>query len=247
MPEDIIDKIKGLVKKEEGFITLKIPRHLAIVTEGKTKWSKKHNVSIQEAYNKSYLIIRSTALSAIKLNIPIITFYLLGTNMKDLEQFSVLMDSLKEFFDDLAERDMIEKNKIKVSVFGKWYALPGRVVDSIKNIIDKTKDYDGFFMNFCINYDGQEEIVDAVKLLVRQIKAGKLDAESIKADVLKENMYSSYFLAPDLVIVNGDKKKIGGMFLWDSKEAEIYFTNKLWPDFDKTEFMDAIKEYQKGK
>jgi len=247
MPDDIVGRIRGLVKKEDGFITLKIPRHIAIVTEGKTKWSKKHNVSIKEAYEKSFLIIRSTTLSSIKLNVPIITFYLLGTNMKDLEQFSVLMDSLKDFFDDLIGKDMIHDNKIKVSVFGKWYDLPGRVVDSIKNIIEKTKDYDGYFLNFCINYDGQEEIVDAVKLIARQLKVGKLDVESIKPDILKENMYSSYFLPPDLMIVNGDKKKLSGMFLWDSKSAEIHFTGKLWPDFDKTEFMDAIKEYQKGK
>ena len=245
----IIEKFKDFIKKDkkEGFIRLRVPKHIAIATVGKTAWAKKHKVPIEEAYEKSFIIIRSTVLSAIKLDVPIVTFYLLSTKIKDLEQFSILMDSLKEFFEDLTKREFIHKKRVKIMVFGKWYDLPGRVVDSIKNVIEETKDYDGFFLNFCINYSGQEEILDAIKLIARQVKADKVDVEAITTDMVKENIYSSYFLPPDLVIVNGQAKATGGLLLWDSSKSQIYFTNRLWPDFDRTEFMDAIKEYQKGK
>ena len=97
-----------------------------------------------------------------------------------------------------------------------------------------------------MNYDGQEGIVDALKLLVMQIKLVKIDPELIDKNSIKENLYSSYFLPPDLMIKNGNRKETSGFLLWDSVNTKIYFTNKLWPDFDKTEFMDAIKDFQKG-
>ena len=102
-------------------------------------------------------------------------------------------------------------------------------------------------MNFCINYSGQEEIVDAIKLVARQVKADKLDVDAITSSVVKENIYSSYFLPPDLMIVNGARRSTNGLLLWDSSLSQIYYTNKMFPDFDRTEFMDAIKEFQKGK
>jgi len=245
----VIGKFKDILKKDnsEGFIRLKVPKHIAVVTKGKSQWAKKNNQEIEEAYKKSFFNIRNTILSAIKMDIPIMTFYILSTDTIEEGKFSTLMDSLKEFFDDLRQREFVENSKVKVTVFGKWYDLPGRVVDSIKSIIEETKDYDSFFVNFCINYSGQEEIVDAIKLVARQVKADKLDVDAITASIVKENIYSSYFLPPDLMIVNGSKKSTNGLLLWDSSLCQIYYTNKMFPDFDRTEFMDAIKEFQKGK
>lgn len=243
----MLDKFKGILKKEENdVIKFKLPRHIAIVTKGKHIYAEKHKIPIGDVYKKSNLIILTTISSSVKLNIPITTFYLLSTKAQELEHFSAVIDSLTEFLNDLSGKELVHNNKIKVSVIGKWYDMPGKFVDSIKNIIEKTKEYDSYFVNFCINYDGQEEIVDAVKLISMQIKSGKLDAELINKDMVKENIYSSYFLPPDLIIINGSKRT-SDLLLWDSPNAKVYFTNKLWPDFDRMELMDAIREYQKGE
>jgi len=243
----MLGKFRDILKKEEDdIIQFKLPRHLALVTKGKHIYAEKHKITIEQVYQKSNIIILSTIASSVKLKIPITTFYLLSTDSRQLEHFSTVVDSLTEFFNDLANKELIHKNQIKASVFGKWYDLPGKFVDSIKNLIEKTKEYDSYFVNFCINYNGQEEIVDAVKLMSRQIKAGKLDPELINKEMIKENTYSSYFLPPDLVIINGSKR-ISDLLLWDSPNAKVYFTNKLWPDFDRIELMDAIKEYQKSE
>ena len=243
---EMLDKFKDIIKKEEGLIEFRLPRHIALVTKGKNIYAKKHNIPIEDVYSQSNLIILSTIASSAKLKIPITTFYLLSTSSDELEHFSTIVDSLTSFFNDLADKELIHKNKIKVSVLGKWYNLPGKLVDSIKNLLEKTKEYDSYFVNLCLNYDGQEEIIDAFRLIIRQIKAGKLDAELISKETVKENTYSSYFLPPDLIIINGSKTT-SDLLLWDSPNAKVYFTNKLWPDFDKTELMDAIKEYQKGE
>ena len=244
----MLDKVKDILKKEnkEDSIQFKIPRHIALVTKGKHIYAEKHKISIEKVYQRSNVIILSTIASSVKLNIPITTFYLLSTKGEQLEHFSTVIDSLTEFLNNLADKELIHKNKIKISVLGKWYNLPGKFVDSIKNIIEKTKDYDEYFVNFCINYDGQEEIVDSIKLIARQVKADKIDADMINKELIKENTYSSYFVPPDLIIINGSKTT-SDLLLWDSPNAKVYFTNKLWPDFDRTELMGAMKEYRKGE
>jgi undecaprenyl diphosphate synthase len=243
----MLDKFKEILKKEDDdIIKFKLPQHIALVTKGKHLYAENHKIPIERVYKRSNVIILSTIATSVKLNIPITTFYMMTTKTQELEHFSDIIDTLTEFFNDLADKELIHKNKIKISVLGKWYDLPGKFVDSIKNLIEKTREYDSYFVNFCINYSGKEEIVDAVKLIARQIKADKLDAEMINKELIKENTYSSYFLPPDLIIINGSKRT-SDLLLWDSPNAKVYFTNKLWPDFNRIELMDAIREYQKGE
>ena len=243
----MLESIKSIIKKEKYVLKIKVPRHIGITTDGIEKWALKNNVSYEDAYKRNFLILKSTIKLQVKLKVPILSFYILDQNYdKEDEAYSYLLDAIVNMFDDIAINELVHENKIKISVLGKRYNLPGRVVDAIKKVIEETKDYDGFFVNFCINYDGQEEIVDAIKLLGMQIKSGRMDPELIDKDSIKENIYSSYFLPPDLMIKNGSRKETSGFLLWDSVKTNIYFTNKLWPDFDKTEFLDAIKDYQKG-
>ena len=89
------------------------------------------------------------------------------------------MDEFAKFLQWLKVNEKIHSNKVKVSALGKWYDLPSRGVEGIKEIIEETKDYDNFFLNFCVNYNGQEEIVDACRLIGRQIKAERLTVDNI--------------------------------------------------------------------
>ena len=218
-------------------------KHIAIVTKGKGLWGEKKGMPLEESYKKSIEVIKETISMSIDNKIPVTTLYLLSANKQDLPEFSLLMDILTDFFNSLSEYPIINENKVKIAVIGKWYDLPGRVVDSIKKVIEETKDYDGFFLNLCLNYSGQDEIVDAIRLLARQINAGKIDAESISKEMLKENLYSSYFLPPDLIIINGPRKATSGLLLWDSSDSHIYYTKKLWPDFTNKDFEDALEEF----
>lgn len=234
------------IKKDA--LRIKMPMHIAITMEGTNAWSKKNKISLADAYNRNSVLIKSAAKSQVKLKIPIITFFMLPEDVnKDTDEFSACIGGITNFFDSISNHSLFADNKIKVSVLGRWYDLPGSLVESIKRIINETKDYDGFFLNFCINYSGQEEIVDACKLIARQVNAGKLDPDIINKELIKENIYSSYFVPPDLIIKNGYKKITSGILLWDSAKSKLYFTNKLFPDFDRMDLMDAIREFQKGE
>ena len=210
-----------------------------------TAYSKKQKIAYEKVCEKSFDIIKELIKFQIEHNIPVLTIDMIPEELKNEENFSVFLDKFIEFFNFLKGFNILHENKVKITAIGKWYDLPGRAVDSIKELVDETKDYDTFFLNFCINYDGQEEIVDACKLIARQIKAEKLDVDAIDREVVKENIYASYFLPPGLIIKNGLRKRTSGLLLWDSSDSDIFFTGKRFPEFTKSDFLNAIRTYQK--
>lgn len=226
--------------------TTEMPKHIAITMGGHRLWASKNKVDYEDVYRMIFDKINDIIQMQVELNVPLITIYALTAKIKEFMYFSTTMDSLAHFFNELKGSEIISKNKIKISVLGKWYDLPGRVVDAIKEVIDETKDYDCFFLNLCINYDGQEEIVDACKLIARKIKAGRLDPEAITKDSIKENIYSSYFLPVDLIIKTGKEKALNGFLLWDSTNSKIFFSNRLWMDLNKDGILKAIEYWKKN-
>ena len=226
-------------------ISRKTPKHIAITTGGHDQYCKEHNIPAEEKYALMFRKIAETIDLQVKYDIPLITIYALSSKVRESDDFSTIMDAVGDFFTRLKAKDAIFRNKIKISVLGKWYDLPGRVVEPIKKIIDGTRDYDSFFFNICLNYDGKEEIVDACRLLGRKIAAGKLDPEAIGKDSIKDNIYSSYFLPPDIIIKTGKDRALHGFLLWDSTESHICFSGTLWPEFDEDDITNSIKEWQR--
>ena len=224
------------------------PNHIAFITKGNITWSKQHSKPIGEVYRLRLQKILELVEQQVKNKIPIFTFYLFSSNAKrEAEFFSHYIDELIIFFDDLRNNKLVHDNRVKISVFGKWYNLPSRLVDPIKTIIEDTKDYDGHFLNFCINYDGREEIVDACRVIAMKVKSNKLDPEGITQEELKDNLYSSYFLPPDIIVVNDNEPILSGLLLWDSVDSYIYITGKLWPDFSVKDFLALLKRYEQEK
>ena len=245
----MLDKIReGITGESKDVFRLKVPIHIAITMEGTLSWASKHKLPCAKAYSRAFEILKNIVKNQVKLKIPVMTFFMLPeTEDKAAKEFSEAILAISGFLDSYSASEFVNQSKIKLSVIGKWYDLPGSLVETIKKAINETKDYDGFFVNFCINYGGQEEITDACRLIARQVKAGKLDPESISKTTIKENVYSSYFTPPDLIIVNGYKKRTSGLLLWDSANSKISFSNKLFPDFDRIDLIDAIREFQKGE
>ena len=232
-------KITDILKSREKIHITKadMPKHIAITMEKELK-----DINPEDIYNKKSNLIKDIVNIQIKLNIPIVTIFLLSGDAKNSENFSFLMDDLAKFFNDIISHKKIHTDQIKISVLGKWYDLPERVLNPIKRIIESTKDYDRFFLNFCVNYDGHEEIVDSCRIIARQIKSEKIDPESINKQLIKENLYSSYFISPDLIIENNNE--FSGLLLWDSKNSMIVSTGKQWPEFTKTDFFRVIENFQ---
>jgi len=244
----MLERFRLLLKlQEKEDKAKKMIRHLAVTMHGMEKWSEQKKLPIQETYKKSFEIVNEIINLQIKNNIPILTLYVLPEELKKEDKFPFFLDEFISFLTSTKKSSLLHENKIKITALGKWYNLPGRAVDAVKEILEETKDYDAFFVNLCINYNGREEIVDACKIIGRQIKAGKLDVNAINKDIIKDNIYSSYFLPPDLIIKNGKIVQTTTFLLWDMPYARIYFTNKYFPEFSKSDFSKAIEFYSESK
>ncbi|MBW3023084.1 di-trans,poly-cis-decaprenylcistransferase [Candidatus Woesearchaeota archaeon] len=237
----MIDRfIKGIHKKKEL-----LPKHIALdYNEYKVSGIK---IPPEQHFKSKLFKLKDFIDVQVRYGIPVMTVYLLSTNEKDNPHFSSVVEGLSVFFEDLAHEKRIHNNKVKISVLGKWYNLPPKIVDSVKKLSEETREYDRFFLNFCVNYDGQEEIVDACKLIGKRIQAEKMDPDVLSKEAIKENLYSSYFLPPELMIVMNGKKNLSGFLLWDCINASVYFSDKNWSDFSGNDMIKAIAQYQKWK
>ncbi|MFH1682446.1 MAG: undecaprenyl diphosphate synthase family protein [Candidatus Woesearchaeota archaeon] len=211
--------------------------HVAIDTKGTKTWCEKNKVSLEDGYLKSFSRIKELMQVQVEEKIPILSFLILPLGEKNPE----LLKALKDFVSSKELWEQITKHKLRITLLGKWYDLPSEVLEPLKSLASCTKDYDHFFLNFCINYDGQEEILDSFKIIARQLMAGKLSADNITKEIVKENLYSSYFIAPDLMIKNRDSK-MDSFFLWDCVGARRIFTKKDFPEFDKDDFIKILKQ-----
>lgn len=215
---------------------MEVPKHIAFSLDDISDWCSKNGISIDKGVYAYFNLIPQLMYLQVKNQVPILTIYLLPDYIeKSGDKYLIFCDSMGNFFNGMANNEIITKHKIKISVFGKWYNLPGKAVEAMKKVIESTKEYDSFFFNFCINYDGQEEIVDACKLIAKQVELGKIYPEMITKETIKENIYSSYFLPPDVIVVYGERK-LGGFLMWDSPKSKIVFADKSFIDFKVEDF-----------
>ncbi|MBW3015687.1 di-trans,poly-cis-decaprenylcistransferase [Candidatus Woesearchaeota archaeon] len=235
----MFEMFKDLIRKrkEEG---KKIPLHVGVTMNGIEAWASKNNKMNVDAYVKAFSLLREMIKAQVELNLRILSVYIVPSYMRNSAE---LIGALTEFLKALGKDSLISQNQIKVSIIGKWYDLESDIIDPIKDLIAETKDYDRFFLNFCINYNGKEEIVDAVKMIARKIQAEKLDPELIDKSLVKDNLYTSYFMPPDLIIKTGYKKQLFGFLLWDSHRSEIKFTGTLWPDYNSDKFKSDVRSF----
>jgi len=147
---------------------------------------------------------------------------------KDVTIFSIQVkdlpnEKLNELLTYYIKESYLDENKIKISFIGRWYDLPNETLNIIKRHMTNTKEYTNYFLNFVVNYDGHQEIVDATKILCRQIIGEKIDIDNITKEQIKENLYTSYFIPPELIITINNEHKLDGFLLWDSYYSEVIF------------------------
>ncbi|MEM4397919.1 MAG: undecaprenyl diphosphate synthase family protein [Candidatus Woesearchaeota archaeon] len=164
----------------------------------------------------------------INKKIPILTISFGNKENIDEDLFEKEIESLLE---------LAKKNKINITIIGKWYDFSGFIVEALKNLNNSTKSFEEFFLNICLNYDPKQEISDASRVIIRKISENLEDFDNINPDLIKENIYSSYFPKPDLIIE--PKNTFNGTFLWDSVGSKIFFLNKELQDI-KIDYIEKL-------
>lgn len=219
-----------------------IPKHVAIIMDGNGRWAKKRGLKRSDGHIEGAKVLEKLAMHAVDMGVEVLSVYAFSTDnfKRDKEEVDALMDLIIKYFK--TKFDKINKKGIKVIISGRKEPLREDVIEAITSIEEKTKDNKNGILNICLNYGGQEEIIDGAIKLAEDIKNG-LDIKAFKREDFYKYLYHE--LPPiDLLIRTGGELRLSNFMLYSLSYSEFYFTGTLFPDFDKSELNKALFMYE---
>ncbi|MEE1117595.1 polyprenyl diphosphate synthase [Methanosphaera sp.] len=226
----------------------KMPKHVAIIMDGNRRYSKMQgNLNAIEGHKRGVDTLENVLEWCIDLGINIVTVYAFSTeNFKRSEkEVEDLMKLFVDSFLSISSNKKIHKNEVRLKAVGRLDLFPEEVRDAIKDAEKSTEKYDKRLINIAMGYDGRVEIVDAFKKIAAKVKSGEINPEDIDENMINENLYTAGLEDPNLVIRTSGEERLSGFLLWQSSYSELYFTDSLWPELRKVDFLRAIRSYTK--
>lgn len=228
-----------------------MPEHIGIIMDGNRRWSKENDKPKEKGHLEGRKRAEEIVKKALEMDIKVLSLYTFSTeNLKRRpeEEKEYLFKLFAKNFNELAEADYIHENQVKILVSGRWRKLPEFVQESIQRATKSTNAYNSHYLNFCIVYDGRDEIVDATKKISRKAREGLLKVDEINRDTIKRHLYHD-LPNPDLIIRTGMKeaRRLSGFLLWGSAYSEFKFRRTYWPDYTPELLEKDIKDWAKRR
>lgn len=223
--------------------TENLPVHIAIIMDGNRRWAKARMMPVKLGHKQGAETLKKIVRYAQKIGIKYMTVYAFSTEnwKRSEEEVAALMDLLKAYLEDFAKE--ADTENIVIRVLGSMKELSKELQDAINRTVERTKDNTGIIFNIALNYGGRNEIVNATRQISEEVLAGKIKPEDIDEEMLSKHMYTKGEPDPDLLIRTSGELRLSGFLPWQSTYSELYFVDKLWPDFDEKDLDEAIKVY----
>lgn len=220
-----------------------VPRHLGLILDGNRRWAEERGLPTLDGHQQGAEALKTVALAAFDRGIQYVSAYAFSTeNWKRTEEE---VGYLMKLFMKAVELhlDTFHKAGIRVVILGRREGLSDSVLKAFDRTEAKTKDNTRGTLALCVNYGGQEELVDAVKKLV----ASGVTASDIDSELLQSALYHPEVPGIDLLVRTSGEHRTSGFMLYRSDYAELYFTDLMWPDFNEAELGKAIAEFSQRK
>ncbi len=221
----------------------KIPTHIAIIMDGNGRWAKERNLPRYFGHQAGVESVREVVRNCAKLGIKYLTLFVFSTENweRPKREVNALMDLLKKLLKSEAKE--LNENNVRVKAIGQIERLPKEVKKNLEELIELTKDNTGLTLVLSLSYGGRQEIVEAVKKILKK----KLEPEKLNEEEFRKFLYDPEIPDPDLLIRTGGEYRISNFLLFQSAYTEFYFTKTLWPDFREKDLLLAIEDYKKRK
>ncbi len=220
-----------------------MPYHVGIIMDGNGRWAQERGQNRSEGHKKGAETLEKIALYAKKIGIKILSLYAFSTDnfKRSQEEVDYLMNLFIKCFE--TKFDSLCKEGIKVVFSGREYPLKDNVLKAMHKITEKTQNNTGCILNICLNYGGQEEIVDASLKIANDINKGIIKKEDLNRDNFYNYLYQN--LPPlDLLIRTGKEHRLSNFMLYQAFYAELYFVDTYFPDFLEKDLDKAIEHFQ---
>ena len=221
-----------------------VPNHIAIIMDGNGRWAKKRNKSRDYGHKEGKKSVKKIVKVCAELGVKNLTLFAFSTenwNRPKLEikiLMKLLLTSLNE------ELETLTKNNIRFKTIGNLEKLPKRLLSYLSKVTEKTQNNNKMTLTLALSYGAREEIVYAMQAIGDKVKNNLISLKNIDESVINQHLYTHYLPDVDLLIRTSGEKRISNFLLWQIAYAELYFTEKLWPDFSKEDLYEAIVNYQ---
>lgn len=222
----------------------RLPRHIGVIMDGNGRWAKKRHLPRSAGHSAGAESLKKIITEANKIGIKYITVYAFSTEnwKRPKEEVDYLMNLLLSYLRD-AEKSLAGENVV-IRAIGSRKELSEEIREQIKKTEKFTEKNTGIVMNIALNYGAREEIVNAVKHVCEDIKNGNKNLEDIDEEAFSEYLYTKNQPDVDLLIRTSGEQRLSNFMLWQVSYAEMWFTDKLWPDFKPKDLRQAIIDFQ---
>ena len=215
--------------------------HIAIIMDGNRRWAKEHLLPSMMGHKKGVESLKNITRACDDFNIKYLTLYAFSTENwnRKKEEIDFLMDLMVTTLNN--ELKELNENNVKMNYIGDLSKLNPTLQTTLNNSKEVTKNNTGVVLTVAINYGSRDEIVHAVKEIIKD----NIKADDINEELISKYLYTKNLPNPDLLIRTSGEKRISNYLLWQIAYSEVYVTNTYWPDFDKSALAVAIKEFAK--
>jgi undecaprenyl diphosphate synthase len=237
------DKDWGLV---QAIDPTRLPAHIAVIMDGNGRWAGRRRLPRVAGHKAGIGPVRSTVETCARLGVKVLTLYAFSVEnwKRPRAEVETLWRLLRYYLKH--ELPDLQRNDIRLQAIGRLDALPHQVRRELESGVDATSSNRGLLVNLAINYGGRAEIVDAVNAALDMARLdGTIGSLRIDEDMIASNLYTAASPDPDLLIRTSGEMRISNFLLWQIAYAELYVTETLWPDFTRTDLLQAVLEYQK--
>ena len=223
----------------------KNPAHVAIILDGNRRYGKKIGLSPWQGHEFGAKNIEQLISWCIELGIKELTLY--SFSLDNFKRPSIEKNALfglfKENIKKLQKDERISKYGIRVSFIGRLGKFPKALQDEMLKVMRQTDRNNGFKLNFAMAYSSKAEIADSIKKIAIKLKNKKIKMDEINEKTVNDNLYLSS--SPDILIRPGGEKRLSDFLLWQSAYSELFFLDKLWPEFTKKDLIKVIEEFKR--
>lgn len=222
---------------------MEIPNHVAIIMDGNGRWAKKRLLPRNMGHKQGAKVLEQICRDAAELGIRYLTVYAFSTEnwKRSVEEVSGIMNLLRSYLENCIER--AAKDGLRIRMIGDRSGLDADIREKLEVAERETAKYNKLDFTIALNYGGRDEITRAVKKLAMEVKDGSVDASEITEAVIAEHLDTAELPDPDLMIRTSGECRISNYLIWQLAYTEFYFTDTLWPDFNKETLKEAIRYY----
>jgi len=222
-----------------------VPQHVAIIMDGNGRWAEQNGLDRIFGHKEGVEAVRSVVEGAGEIGIRYLTLYAFSTEnwSRPKEEVDALMALLVHAI--VAETDNLHKNNVSLRTIGDIASLPGEVQLNLAGAMDKTASNTGLRLVLALSYSGRWELVEAAKKLADELKNDKIIKSSINEELIGKYLPTFGLPDPELLIRTGGEFRVSNFLLWQIAYTELYFTQKLWPDYRKEDLFEAVNDFQK--